>query len=1052
MYGSRAHAFPGLIVLACIAAFLVVLPPRGTAAAPDLPAPGTLGRLVSWGDAESPTGEPINGFFATDLDGSHAAPLVQWLRPFTDEDDHAGRTDAVISGASVSPDGTRIAAWVRDPDGFVIPGGTPQADQTYPLTGSTGEVMALFDSAGVLLRVVHEIQYLAGDRGQPEVSTFNPITWLDDHRVVVTGSRRIFVGTDAESIQGILKRIDVHDSTAENIVKENGTPRGDFLTDGWAGGGTIVAKSGTRATYVLARGDSDWVELPVAVPGEETNESYFQTAVSPDGQHLAVSYQGPRTEAGTRGLIDVFDRQGDGSWTRRHLDVPNLSTNSLWPKWLPYSDYSQAELLLALEDDSLPERAAAVRVAPGLSPGERVSRTFPGTTGHHAWQPIAVPPAQSGLTDVAVSLADARTTAGVTSTVHARVAVNGPAAATGVRLSVSVGDQPAQSMTVPGGTCSAGTCSIPELAAGQSVEVSFATTPSATGVLPIRVEATSDISEWNLGNNRRVAKLRVSTPVSSPETGRLIQQGPGGGEIRAVDPDGTDPVTLVPARQGEGLTLVEVHPETGLMLWREDTDTGATFKIGSVSGTVVRTFTIAEGDIPLSIAIAPDGRTAYYSDHASETPDRFRVRELRLDQQGAVPVTRLETGSMVPKGIKVSPDGTKLAYLAQPKGDYTWSAVIYDLDFRPPVRVLNTGAFGEVRPNTTPAWSPDSARVALTTGDEGPYGAQGKVVAYPVSDPESPEVVGALDANLWLGQWAPDGEQMIVSDLSTSRILTLATAEVGPPISGQMWWSGQPISGGPSTSPSPSPSTSPSPSSSPSPSTSPSPTTGPVDSTAPSFEFRISPLTFVKPSTLVTLSRVTVSDDTDAANDLAVAVSWGDGTSSVGTGATTAYHHTYATNSRPSVSVTVTDRAGNSAKRLVSTLVVDGTAPTLSVGLPACGRRSSRACAEFRTTRAAWTTIRGAVADTGGSGLEATHAFLVQKRGARWWSYNGKAWTSRSSKSAALTAAKRIVVTRTRSTWSMKASGLSRGTLVITALARDRSGNLREVVRTHKLR
>src|SRR3546814_5750246 len=84
------------------------------------------------------------------------------------------------------------------------------------------------------------------------------------------------------------------------------------------------------------------VELPKALTTDDpAHEGYDGGAVSPDGRHIAVSYAGPRDENGTRPLIDVFDRELDGSWTRRHLTVAELGRSATWVKWLPYTDRSE---------------------------------------------------------------------------------------------------------------------------------------------------------------------------------------------------------------------------------------------------------------------------------------------------------------------------------------------------------------------------------------------------------------------------------------------------------------------------------------------------------------------------------------------------------------------------------------------------------------------------------------------------------------------------------------------------------------------------------------
>src|SRR3546814_15246261 len=74
---------------------------------------------------------PYTTLFRSNPDGSEPAHLIK-QRPFTDGDRASGATNASITRFAVSPNGLHVAAWVRDPEGYVVPGGTPSDSAGQP--------------------------------------------------------------------------------------------------------------------------------------------------------------------------------------------------------------------------------------------------------------------------------------------------------------------------------------------------------------------------------------------------------------------------------------------------------------------------------------------------------------------------------------------------------------------------------------------------------------------------------------------------------------------------------------------------------------------------------------------------------------------------------------------------------------------------------------------------------------------------------------------------------------------------------------------------------
>src|SRR3546814_15955244 len=95
----------------------------------------------------------------------------------------------------------------------------------------------------------------------------------------------------------------------------------------------------------------------------------------------------------------------------------------------------------------------------------------------------------------------------------------------------------------------------------------------------------------------------------------------------------------------------------------------------------------------------------------------------------------------------------------------------------------------------------------------------------------SVETMSTTTEALWVSDWSPDGDKVILNDLDRSATLDVATGTVTPLIQRPAWWSGQALSTSPSPSPTPNPSTSPS--STPSPTDSPPVSPNPTPSTPP---------------------------------------------------------------------------------------------------------------------------------------------------------------------------------------------------------------------------
>ncbi|GGD25665.1 DUF11 domain-containing protein [Nocardioides daphniae] len=945
-----------------------VAPGPALAATPTPPEPGTLTRFVSWGTAVDALGDHHAGFYTADLDGTDVAPLVR-QRALTSAESAADAPLPDIQRAQVSPDGLHVVAWVDDPTGLVVPGGTPRAEHGHAAPFS--QALVLLDAEGHFVRVLQQNEEWEAS-GLFDV--FQGVSWVDADRVAITVRRKVLVGTEAETTRTFVRTVAIADgSVVGQFGIDDGTVAGGHVQGVWAGGGTVVAGGPSNRSLVLFRPGEGAVGLPAPplTPPMDFFDGYSDVAVSPDGLHVAASYHGG-WEVGTK--LRIFDRVAGGVWQARAVDLP-IRLESGWITWLPYRQYEEAELLVdGRRDSQTLSLGTAVRVAPGVATEERVARQYPWMDyGSDSWQAVVVPSLGAGASDVALELPERTATAGTPWVGTYTLTGRGPDTARGVQLSLEIDGAPAEGASVEGEPCPGGVCHIASLAPGQTVTLTLRQSFEASGVHSLVARTTSTTLDWNPGNNLRTNKIRVVMPRTTPSVGRLVHQTRAGGPVVVSDPDGGRPVVVgQPRHADEVLEITDVHPGAGIVLWSRHRTSGGDLEhlVSRVTGEQLHAVTTG---FPLDAAVSPDGRTLFTVE-ATDQDRVFRLAERRLDRPAAPPTTRLTWRGSLAKGLKVSPDGTRLAWVQQPIGEYSYGGAVMDLDFRGEAELLVTGSFGAVRPNTTVAWAPDSATVALSVGTEGPYSPDGAVVAFSVDDVGSPRALAPMDEDRWLGDWSPDGKSLLLHDLSTSLSVDLATGRATPTGLGPAWWSGLPV--GP-VSPSPSPTVSPtvSPSPTPSPTASPTPTTGP------------SPTSSTSPTGSPTASPAPAPDR---------------------------------------------------------------TAPKLDVLLPKCGSRKGKKCRDHLRSPAAWATVNGVASDSD-SGVAGVSLRAVQKRGKHWYAFNGRGWSRQKTRAAAESRAKALPATLKGTRWAVKLKGLRAGTLVLNAVAHDRSGNRATKVLTRTL-
>ena len=176
----------------------------------------------------------------------------------------------------------------------------------------------------------------------------------------------------------------------------------------------------------------------------------------------------------------------------------------------------------------------------------------------------------------------------------------------------------------------------------------------------------------------------------------------------------------------------------------------------------------------------------------------------------------------------------------------------------------------------------------------------------------------------------------------------------------------------------------------------------------------------------------------------------GDGSSAEGDNPT----HTFATAGDHTVTVTVTDAAGNEATTTGTLNVLaappaaappvappppaakDTTPPKVAIAQPSCPKKlSSAVCRERRAAASSWHTVTGTVSDAGGVASVSLQATSGSGKKCVVLVAKGKAKEAPCSKAAKLKA------TIKGGRWTVKTPGIAKGTWKLSVLATDKAGN-----------
>ncbi|WP_255657901.1 ExeM/NucH family extracellular endonuclease [Actinoplanes sp. L3-i22] len=165
-------------------------------------------------------------------------------------------------------------------------------------------------------------------------------------------------------------------------------------------------------------------------------------------------------------------------------------------------------------------------------------------------------------------------------------------------------------------------------------------------------------------------------------------------------------------------------------------------------------------------------------------------------------------------------------------------------------------------------------------------------------------------------------------------------------------------------------------------------------------------------------------------NGTSVKVAWGDGYTTTAS-VNMPVSHTYKKTGTFSVKVTPVNGVGAGTTVTVGSVKVskDAWAPKVTLKVPSGANRAS-----------SWSKVTGKATDVG-TGVRTVRVKLTEQRGKSWYYYSHGKWTKASSRTSALAKAEVLNASLSGSTWSVRISGVKKGSLRISYWGVDKAGN-----------
>jgi Tol biopolymer transport system component len=219
----------------------------------------------------------------------------------------------------------------------------------------------------------------------------------------------------------------------------------------------------------------------------------------------------------------------------------------------------------------------------------------------------------------------------------------------------------------------------------------------------------------------------------------VLQRDSAGAQVYIVNPDGTG---LARLGRGENPSWSPDHATIVFEL-------NNTLFIMNADGTSARALTGVSGD--RSASFTPDGKQVVFAHvNAKGQSDLFTVNADGTNRQPLV-----KTANISETAPRVSPDGTKLAYVSERRGET--DIVVMDMTTGRRAVVV-----ADPNPQLFPTWSPDSKRLAFTTSS----GNAADCIAIADADGGNRKNFPSGVAGCASPSWSPDGTEIAFTSVS----------------------------------------------------------------------------------------------------------------------------------------------------------------------------------------------------------------------------------------------------------------------------------------------